>query len=244
MPGHNQGPEMTPFEQSQEEITDLYSEAKQWLDGDPITTEGQAEGVQKLMRMLQSAVKDADKNRKEEAKPHDDAKKGIQEKYNILIGKTKDVTGLAVKAIDVCKKALAPYLEKQEKIRQEAAEKARKEADEKQRIAEEEARKAAESTNLEARERAEELAREAEKAAKKATAAEKAKPKVSGEGRSSGLRVSYEPEISDLKSAAGYFWTHNREAFEAFILDLAKQEIRAGKRSIDGIKINEIKTVV
>lgn len=241
--GHNNPPEQTPFEEAQEEITDLYSEARNWFDGEPIKTQKQADAVQTLMRMIQAAAKKADESRKKENKPFDDAKKSVQEKYNKLIGDTKAVTGLTVKAIQSCKTALAPFLAEQEKIRLAEVEKARKEAEEKERIAREAMQKAQESVDLEAREAAEKLideARVAEKAAKKIG---KSKTKASGMGRAASLRTSYEPEIVDFTAAARYFWVKNKSNFEELILKLAQQEIDAGIRKIEGIKVNEKHTV-
>ena len=36
--GHNNPPEQTPFELVAGRINDLYTEAKNWLDGEPVTT--------------------------------------------------------------------------------------------------------------------------------------------------------------------------------------------------------------
>lgn len=49
--GHNR----SPFELSKETIEDLYSEAKNWLDGEPVATQEQADEIQKLLRMIQAA---------------------------------------------------------------------------------------------------------------------------------------------------------------------------------------------
>lgn len=242
-PKHNNPPALTPFEEAQEEITDLYSEAKNWFDGEPITDQDQADAVQKLMRLVQDAVKRADASRKDEVKPFDDGKAEVQERYNKLIGKTTKVTGLAVRAIQSCKDALAPFLAEQEKIRLEAAEKARKEAEEKERIAQKAMIKSQDTVNLEAREEAEKLLAAAKSAIKKADNIAKSKSKASGIGRAASLRTSYKPEIVDFVSAARYFWIKNKSDFEELILKLAQQEIDAGLRNIEGIKIIEKQTV-
>ena len=114
--GHNQPPpEPTPFEVISAKIQDLYEEAKNWCDGEPISTQGQADEVSKLMNMIREAEKEADKLRKDEVAPLDEAKKEVQDRYNPLIGKTTKITGKTVMALDACKAALSddqPYIEK------------------------------------------------------------------------------------------------------------------------------------
>ena len=238
---HNNPPDLTPFEESREEITELHLQAKDLLDGEPIKTQVQADEIQTLMRTIQGAMKTANLRRGAENKPFDDGKKSVQEKYNELIGKTTKITGLAVLGIQACKDALAPYLQVQEEIRLKKVYIARKAAAEKKLIAEEQIRKARENANLESRVKAESLYKEAKEAEK---AAEIEKTKASGMGRAATLRTRYEPEIVDLKEAAAWFWVRRQSYFEEFILQLAKQEGSLGNRNIDGIKFNKKVTVV
>ena len=69
--GHNNPPEPTPFDLSKAEIESLYMEAKNWLDGEGVTTEAQAEAVSKLIDLLRKAEKAAEKV--EEAKVEEPA---------------------------------------------------------------------------------------------------------------------------------------------------------------------------
>jgi len=62
----------------------------------------------------------ADENRKEEKRPHDDAAKVVQSKW-------KPILDRAALAIDVCKKALTPYLAEKERKQALVAEAARRE---------------------------------------------------------------------------------------------------------------------
>lgn len=241
--GDNNPPEPTPFEQSREEITDLYAEAKNFLDGEPIATEGQAEAVQTLMRSIQAAHNKADERRKIENKPFDDGKAEVQARYNELIGDTKQVKGLAVRAVEACKQALVPWLQAQEAKQQEEARKAREEAERKQREADEAMRAARESADLEAKEEAERKLREAAAYGKAANKVEKSTAKVSGAGRAASLRTTYIPEIVNLTEAARHYWVVYPSEFEVFILDMARKDIAAGKRSIPGINIKEEKSV-
>jgi hypothetical protein len=240
--GDNNPPEPTPFEKSQEAILDLYQQAEDWLDGDPISTQGEADSLQKLMRMIQNAQKAADKDRKKEAKPFDDGKSEIQKRYNPLIQKDKGKCDLAIGS---CKKALLPWLVHLEKERQAEAEKARKEAEEQQRIAMEELRKAQETANLKAREEAEAKLADAKKADTAATKLETTRVKASGGfGRASSLRASYTPQLVDLKLAIGHYWKIDRVAFENLVNELAAKDVGTGSREIPGFNVKEEKSVV
>ena len=99
------------------------------IDGEPIATQGQADDVSSLMRMLGEEIALADKLRAAEKKPHDDAANAVQARWNTLIGTTKKVTGTAVLAMDACKEALAPWLRKLAAEQEAAAKAAREEAD-------------------------------------------------------------------------------------------------------------------
>lgn len=233
--GHNQPP-VTPFDTVSEKINDLYAEAKNWCDGEEIASQEQADEVQKLMRLIQSAEKEADEARKDEARPHDEAKAAIQERYNPLIGKTKSVTGLTVLAIDACKKALAPWLRKVEEENRRKAEEARKEAEAKA----EAARAAmAQRQSLEDAERAEALVREAKQAEADARRAGNAKASAKGEGRAVGLRDKYTPEVTDYTAFARHVWLTHRSDMEEFLNIQAAKLVAAGVHNgVPGVTIH------
>lgn len=228
--GHNGPP--SPYEQSKQRVDDLYEEAKNWLDGESIDRQELADEISKLLAMIRDAKKEADSARKEEAKPFDDGKKEVQERYKPLLE-------MADRAADACKKALTPWLEKVE------AEKRAQEAEAK-RIAEETARAAQEAMrsttldDLEGREQAEKLAKEA----KRATAAANRAGRDTAKAGGVALRRTYEPELVSGVEAARHYWQHNREAMEAFLLDLARKDVRSGVRSIPGFTITEKKGAV
>ena len=240
--GDNNPPEPTPFEISQEEILDLYQQAEDYLDGDPIATQGQADDVQQLMRMIQKAQKDANASRKEEARPFDEGKAEVQAKYNPLVQPKKGKCDLA---IDSCKKALTPWMVKLEEERLAAAEIARKEAEEIQRKADAAAKAARESEDLKLREAAYIAQKEAEKASKAAAKIENAKSGASGAvGRKTTLRSTFTPELEELKLAIGHYWKIDRAAFEELVNGLAVRDVRAGRRKIPGFNIKEEKRAV
>ena len=93
---HNNPPEPTPFEVSRDRIADLYAEAKNWCDGEPIDSEDKAAEVRKLLDMLGEEIRTADARRKTENEPFDAGKAEVQARYNTLIGDTKSVKGKAI----------------------------------------------------------------------------------------------------------------------------------------------------
>jgi hypothetical protein len=231
---------MSPFELMAEHINDLYAEAAQWLDGEPVTTQQQADALNTLENRIREAAKDCEVMRKEEVKPLDEAKAEIQERYNPLIGKTTKVTGKTVAAIDAVKAALKPYLLELDRQQREAAEASRKEAEAKQAAAME-AMRSRDAANLDQAEAAEKLVQEAKAAEAEAARAEKAKAHAKGDGRASGLRSVWKATITDEKAAAGWMWTDHRAELMAFVQEYADKATRAGKRTIPGFSIIETK---
>lgn len=244
--GHNGPPEPTPFEAIQARITDLYDEAKQWLDGEPITTQAMADAVNKLIVMIREASDEAEALRKAEARPHDDAKAEIQARYNILIGNTKSVKGKTVLAMEVAKKALTPWLEEQDRIKREAERIAREEADAARRAADEAFQKARAESDLAAREEAERLAKEAEAAdlAARRAAKDKAHAK-GGTGRATTLRSYWIAEITDATEFARYVWANRRWEMDSFLSRLAQQFVDDNhNQTIPGVTVREERKAV
>jgi len=231
--GHNQ-PEPTPFDNIQGEINDLFDEARQWLDGEKITTQEQADALNELNAQIKYAAKTAETMRKGEVKPLDDSKKAIQALYNPLKAKTEQAT-------DCIKQALKPYLIELERVQHETAENARAEAAEAQRIAQEAMR--ASSDNLEQRIEAEALLVEAKQAEKTAKRASNEKAHAKGGGRAVGLRTVTKVSIADNTKAARWLWNDpaEREQLMIYALDRAQKAVRAGVIKIDGFNITQEK---
>jgi hypothetical protein len=237
--GHNQPPEPTPFEMSEVEIGDLYAEAKNWLDGEPVSTQAQADAVSKLIDELRKSAKLADERRIEENRPFDEGKAKVQAKYAPLIADTKAVKGKTVLAIDMAKKALAPWLKKLEDEQRAKAEAARREAEEAARKAQEALAAARAAEDLQKREEAEALIQQAQKAEAAATKAEGAKAHATGGTRAIGLRSVWVAKMTDPREAARHYWLDRREQVDAFFQSLADADVRAGKRSIPGFDVVE-----
>lgn len=233
MIGHNQPP--AGFETCRTAINDLYEEAKQWLDGEPITDQEQADALNTLAARIREAAKLAEENRKLEAKPFDDGKAEVQARY-------KPLKSMADAALDSVKAALKPYLLELDRKQREAAEQARKEAEAK-RIEAELAFAVRDSANLDQREEAEKLLSEARAAEANAAKAEKAKAHAKGDSRATGLRTQWQTIIVNESAAMQWAWKTYRSEMLAACLELAKAEVRRGKRQIDGFEIIEEKVL-
>lgn len=236
--GHNNPPEPSPFDAIKVRIEDLYDEAKQWLDGEPVTTQEQANALNTLENRIREAAKEAEALRKSEVKPLDDAKAEIQERFNALIGETKTVTGKTVMAIAAIKSALKPYLLELDRQQREAAAKARAEAEEAERAALV-AMQTRDAENLAEREDAERLVNEAKTKQAAATTAENAKAHAKGDGRASGLRSVWIAKMANEREAAAWAWTAHRDELIAFVQTLADRDVRAGARHLQGFDIIE-----
>lgn len=111
-PGHN-NPPTSAYETIKQEIEDLFGEAKNFADGEAIDSQVLADAVTELHDKLHEAGKRADEVRKDEAKPHDDAKAEIQTRYNKLIGNTKTSgKGKVVLGKEVLQGLLTPWRNK------------------------------------------------------------------------------------------------------------------------------------
>jgi hypothetical protein len=211
-----------------EEIDDLLLEARNYLDGEPIANEQQAEAVSSLLNRLRRVAKDADEARKTEKKPHDDAAKAVQAKWTPIIDK-------AALASSTAKQALAPWLQQVEEKQRAEAEAARVEAERLARIAAE--AHATASGNLQESEDAERLMKAAAAAAKDAAKADKAKAHAKGGERAVGLIDRYWPELNDPVAALKHYRATRPAELKEWLVEQAEKDVRAGKHSIPGFDI-------
>lgn len=235
--GHNR----TRFEILSGDLDDLIMEAKNWLDGEAIQNDAQAGEIGKLRDAIRTKVKELDEERKVEAKPHDDAKKAIQDRYNKLI---KDGTGLGPLAMKTCNDVLAPYLRKKDDEQRAAALAAQKAAQEAAYAAQQAAIQAAAATDLEQRQSAEDMLKNAKSLLIEANRADKAKPQVGGGSRNIGLKSVWRGEVTDYSAALSHYRTTQPEALRNWIDEQVAKDVRSGSRVIPGVKIHEDKVPV
>lgn len=219
-------------------VDDLMVEAKNFCDGEAIESQAQADLVARLIDDFRAAMKAADEARKEEARPFDEGKAAVQDKYAVLIADTRTQRGAIPRALDALKATLTPWLQKLERERQEAARKAQEEAAEKARIAAE-AMRAANPTNLSDQEAASAALTDAEAAQKAAAAIAKDKSHAKGGARAIGLRKAYRPVLTDRKAALIHYAATRPDDLVAFLCRLAETDVREGKRTIPGFDVIE-----
>jgi hypothetical protein len=233
----------SPFDEVRLELEDLRLEAGNWLDGAEVKSQAEANELGKLLDKVRQAAKKADTYRAAEKKPHDDAAKAVQDKYNTLIGETKTVVGVAVRIEKAVKVAITGWLRKVN----EEQERQRREAAERERQAREQAEIAMacthQATDIEEREAALRDVDVARQAAFDLAAANKAKAQAQSGGRAIGLRTTYRPEIESLNTALKHYWQDRPTAFTELVLQFAREDVKQGKRAIPGIKVIEEKVV-
>lgn len=243
--GNNPPEEMTAFEAVKINADDLCDEALLWFEGNPATTQEQADAINTLLDRIKKAADAVENRRVTEKKPHDDAIDEIQGRYNPIISgfysKSK-MSGRLTLAREAGKAALKPFLDELDRKQQEAARLAREEATRKQEEAMA-AIRARDASNLQQREEAERLVREAKKAEEAARQAEHAKAHAKGEGRATGLRTIHRAVMVNRKEAAAWVWLDHNDELTAFIQDLADKEVKAGKRKLPGFDVIEEKVL-
>jgi len=209
----------------------VFEQGKQWLDGEPVTTEGMAEGVATLLGEVRKATKQVETAHKTEKEPFLEGGRAVDAKKNALIASLT----LVEKA---CKAALLPFQQAKAAAQAKAEAEARAKA-EAARMAAEEARKAANADNLAEREAATKAAEEAEKLEAAANKAAKASTTTKGNtGRAVGMVTVYSAEIEDLQKAAAHYWRNgNLDIFREAVFAQANKDVKAGKRNIPGITL-------
>lgn len=253
--GHNNPPEETPpaplpaaatdtWGAIQAHLDDLLTEARNWADGTAIENQAQANEVARLQDQLREGEGAADDARKLERAPHDVVIEEIQGRYNVYIAPVKNrVPGKVPLARQALANAQTAWLRKVEAANQAEAARLRAIADAELAAAAEKVREAHKSSDLGAVEAAEEIFAEAKATERQATQAETVKAHAFGEGKATGLKTYWETAISDPVIALRWAWANYRPRLEALALDLAKAEVREGKRQIDGFSITSDRRV-
>lgn len=236
--GANEPPELTPFERVAQRIEDLYGEGKNWLDGQPIANQDQADAVGTILRDMQAAAKEADELRASEKKVHDDAAKAVQTRFHPLIGDTKAGKGKAVRVIEGCKALGSAFLAAEDAKKRVVAEQARREAVERERVARE-AMQASSVDDIEARERAEQLVRQAQTFTKAADLAEKDRAKIQGGGRVITGRTYYDAQLVDGKTALRHAVEAWGDDLRTWLTERAQKDMDRGVLTIPGFEVVE-----
>lgn len=228
--GHNGAP-VDPFDALKVHADDLLDQARTIA---AVENEDQLKAVDGLAKDLKEAADALESERVARKKPHDDAIADIQATFNVYLAPltNKTVKGKIPLALDAIKKAKEPYLQEQERLRREEAERVRKAAEEAARIAAEAAR-AAPGEDMEAREEAEVLVVQAQAMARNAARAEAATTK------GTGLRSYWSAELVDPMAALKHYMATAPEDLKAWLNEMARKDVLAGKRTIPGFTVSE-----
>jgi hypothetical protein len=234
---NNPPPSPEGFEAWKIHLNDLRLEAGHYLDGGGITTDDEARAVARLRSEFKKAWNGIEAARKDEKKPFDDAAKAVQEKYTPLLTLAKTPDDLFAKAETV-------WLNKKEAERAAEAAKARAEADAAAKAARDALEAANATANLEAREAAEVLVKEAAKVEKLVARIEKAPVQMTGGDRARSLRTYLTvSEVTSNKELLEYCMKVHTSELIAALRGMADADARAGIRTIPGCVVTEDRRV-
>lgn len=238
--GANGPPEpipVNPFDGLKVHLEDLLMEARNFADGEPVTTEAMDKAVKQLISDLNEGDAAAEALRVEEKAPLDKRIAEIQDRFNVYIAPLKNKTPgkipLAIEALKACRK---PWLDKLQADIDAAAKKAREEADAAIALAAAAAREA-DVGDFTAREAVEELVVTARAAERAATATSKAKV--------SGLRKTYTAEVTDPRALLLHYWGTkdvpgvNRDPLLTCLKTMAQQDVDRKVHTIPGVTVIE-----
>lgn len=213
--GHNMPPAIDAFSMA---LDDAYATAKDFLDGQPVETQGQADAIGRIVGEVKRIKKDADEARKAEKEPHLEAGRAVDAKWKPLAERADTI-------LTAAQKPLTAYLHKLAEEQREAAIKGREEAAAKaqEAIA---ASRAAEGS-IEAVERVRELEKAADKAAKEAARAGKAKAHVTGMDRAIGLRTYKVATVTNHRMLLNWIAANDAPALRTFLEEYARKALPA-----------------
>ncbi|MEP0147104.1 hypothetical protein [Pseudophaeobacter sp.] len=214
-----------------------------WIEGGEIKSDDQAELLNDFIVGIKKRVATTEEARKADKKPHDDAGKAVQAAY-------KPITTKLEAAKTKVTPLLTAWLEKKEAAKQVEIQRQQEEARKAQQEADRKAAAAASRNDISgeidadaAKDKADQLAKEAERAAKTKTNVGSA----TGGGRSATLRTTLRAEISNSR-AAFMRYAEAPELLEC-LRTLAEREARAkgfdpDKDTIPGVTIHKDRKAV
>lgn len=203
-------------------IEDLFALVSGSLAAGPVSTDEQEQALDGLLDDLRQAKKAADAQRDTEKRPHDEAAKAVQAQWKPLL----DRCDAGMRAV---KDALTPFREARQKAKDQAAQIAREEAAAKLAEAQAALHK---SDDLEAKFAAEEQLKQATKLSTFAARADRAP---------TGLRTSWEAEVTDRRAALNHYIKTAPDAFAGLIQSLADADARGTRAPVPGVVFHERK---
>lgn len=214
--GDNNPPD--PIDEATAPFADAIAEAENWLDGEPVSTEGQMKDVDRLTKDIKAALKSVKDGEKSAAAPLYDVWKAEKARWKPTIDDLERmVKGLVA--------LVGPFKAKIAAEKAEAERLARVEADKKRREAEAAARAASEA-DIDAQRKAAQAMEDAKEAQKAASKASKETVK--------GMRTVHRHEIFDHRAALHWIAKNDRDAVTAFVEAYVAKNTR--EKTIDGVR--------
>lgn len=215
--GHNNPP--SPIETVSSQYSVLIEEAQNWTDGEPVTTEGQMNAVDAIIRQLKTYRADLVKAGKEQTEP-------MHKAWKAEVAAVKVYTDDADRIQSALIATVAPFKAKLSAEKAEADRKAQAEAWESTRKAREIAA-AADAANLETQRAAAAAMADAEEAQRRANSAAKDTVK--------GMRTVTRYAIEDERAALHWIARNNKAAMADFIAEYVRKHHRT--TPIDGVNV-------
>lgn len=212
-----------PSDQHRLAIDDLFEESKLWLTGEPLKTEGEVEGVEKLLKLAREAKDAADADRDKEKRPHDLASKAVQARYRPILDRADSIITAAKGALTVWRDAVTAKQVLEAQLQREVAERARAEAERVADVA---------KGSIEAEAVAKGAAEIAERFEKQATKLEK------NAGRGLRMRTVRSGEIVDLKEVIAHFYRAERKWMQQTMQTRVDAELKRSSTPIPGVTIS------
>jgi uncharacterized protein CbrC (UPF0167 family) len=226
---HNQ----SPFDIIKTEIEDLFMEATNFADGEPIADQATHDAIERLYDGLHAAGAKADALRITEKEPFDVKIAEIQARFAPLIADNKSVKGKVTLGKQELAKLLTPWRTKVAADKKAEADRIAAAAVEAKRLADLAIQQS--SGNLAAREEAEEQLSEAKKLEK--TAARTWKAASTG----TGLRTVWVATLTDAELALDWAYGRDPDRFKALVQQMADEVVRSGVHTVPGFRVWEDK---
>lgn len=215
--GDNNPPD--PIDEATAPYADFIEEAESWLDGNPVSDEGQMKAVDALTKQIKAALKDVKAGEESEAKPVYDQWKSIKAAWKPTIDDLTRISKGLVALVADYKKKLADEKRAAERAAWEAADKARREAE-------------AKAANTVASDI--EALREADAAKAAALEAVKA-AQAAGKDTVKGMRKVTRHEITDMREALHWIARNDKDAVADFVTEYVRLNHKTA--SIDGVRV-------
>lgn len=203
-------------------IDDLNAEAKNFLDGEPIENEGQADALTDILDGMKQLSRDAEKSRKAEKEPHLKAGKEVDTRWKEPIDKAKLVISVATGPLTVWRQKVQAEKDAEQKRLREIAEKAEREAQAER----------ANAVSLEDAEQAEEKLKQSKIATATANKIDRT---------ATGLRTYWEAEITDYGALLAFIKKTNSSWLKDRLDEYAQQRVHREHSNMPGVIAHEKK---